>query len=98
MPTRQKTTDPVVTDDVAPDPDDNPPETTDESGDPTAEYRRRGWTHDADTDTWYDENGDAVDMIVHFERVVDSAGTVHQKPHGPMPVTEWPRYEKEHKL
>jgi hypothetical protein len=36
--------------------------------------------------------------IVFRQNVTNSDGTVGEKVHGPMPVSEWPAYEKEHGL
>lgn len=44
-----------------------------------------------------DEKKD-VPMIVYRQRVILEDGTVGEKNHGPMPVKDWPAYEKEHNL
>lgn len=41
---------------------------------------------------------DGVPMIVHRTTFVDGNGVQQTKEHGPMPVADWPAYEKEHKL
>jgi hypothetical protein len=40
---------------------------------------------------------DETPMIVHKERYMDGA-VQKEREHGPMPVSEWPAYEKEHNL
>ena len=39
-----------------------------------------------------------VPMIVHRVPFVDGNGVQQVKEHGPMPVSEWPAYEKENNL
>ncbi len=41
---------------------------------------------------------DDTPMIVHRQRITNPDGTIGEKQHGPMPVADWPEYEKEHKL
>lgn len=52
-------------------------------------------TSDADTEA---RENDEQPMIVHRERTVDAAGNVQEKEHGPMPVEDWPRYERDNEL
>ena len=37
-------------------------------------------------------------FIVHRQQYVDGDGVAREKIHGPMPVGEWPAYEKENNL
>lgn len=39
-----------------------------------------------------------VPMIVHRQFFTNPDGTPGEKTHGPMPVSEWAAYEKEHNL
>lgn len=39
-----------------------------------------------------------VPMIVHRVPFIDGNGVQQVKEHGPMPVSEWPAYEKENNL
>lgn len=41
---------------------------------------------------------DETPMIVSRQQIVNPDGTVGEKVHGPMPVADWPAYEKEHNL
>lgn len=41
---------------------------------------------------------DDTPMIVHRQRITNPDGTVGEKVHGPMPVADWPAYEKENGL
>lgn len=43
------------------------------------------------------KNEEDVPMIVHRQPIVVD-GIATEKLHGPMPVSEWPAYEKEHGL
>lgn len=44
------------------------------------------------------EYPEGTPMIVHRQQFVDSAGTVGEKVHGPMPVSEWAEYERKNNL
>lgn len=39
-----------------------------------------------------------VPMIVYRQQVTNPDGTAGEKVHGPMPVADWPAYEKENNL
>lgn len=41
---------------------------------------------------------DETTNIVYRQRVTNPDGTVGEKVHGPMPVADWPAYEKENNL
>ena len=36
-------------------------------------------------------------QVVHIERYTEN-GVQHERRHGPMPISEWPAYEKENNL
>jgi len=45
-----------------------------------------------------ERRSDDVPMIVYREPYRDENGAMTEKIHGPMPVEDWPAYEKEHGL
>jgi hypothetical protein len=51
-----------------------------------------------ETDDSPETHDDETPMIVHNQKIVQPDGSVAEKQHGPMPVADWPAYEKEHKL
>lgn len=44
------------------------------------------------------EEKDDTNYIAHREKITNADGTPSEILHGPMPVDEWPAYEKEHNL
>jgi len=74
------------------------PKFNDENTTPEAEAAKPDVTPDVEAEDASKPAESDENMIVHRENYIGDDGQPTQRQHGPMPVSEWADYEKEHKL